>query len=86
MKRISLTKAYLLAVNVINHNKNSDCTICRCSINTNSSQNQEKGIDSIIVQNICGHSFHEECINPWKLNNNRCPICSADWIKTLYIS
>lgn len=59
---------------------NTDCTICRCSLNTNSIYNQEKGIDSKIVSGMCSHTFHSECIKPWVNQNNHCPICSAKWI------
>ena len=58
---------------------NTDCTICRCNLNTNSLYNQDKGIDSIIVKGICGHSFHNECIEPWIKQNNHCPICCSLW-------
>jgi RING-box protein 1 len=58
---------------------NTDCTICRCSLNTNSLYNQDKGIDSQIVSGICGHLFHEECIGPWINKNRNCPICFAVW-------
>jgi hypothetical protein len=59
---------------------NTDCTICRCSLNTNSLYYQDKGIDSEIVEGCCGHSYHYECINPWVEKNKHCPICSAKWI------
>lgn len=59
---------------------NTDCTICRCSLNTNSLYYQDKGIDSCIVEGTCGHSFHYECINPWVEKNKHCPICSSVWI------
>jgi RING-box protein 1 len=58
---------------------NTDCTICRCSLDGQSIYNQEKGVDSIITRGTCGHSFHEECIKPWITINNHCPICSAEW-------
>ena len=59
---------------------NTDCTICRCNLNTNSIYYQDKGIDSIISEGTCGHSFHYECIKPWVSKNNHCPICSTTWI------
>ena len=59
---------------------NTDCTICRCSLDSQSIYNQEKGIDSVITRGICGHSFHNECIEPWVAINNHCPICSAEWL------
>jgi RING-box protein 1 len=62
-----------------NLSSNTDCTICRCNLNTSSLYNQDKGIDSIIADGICGHSFHDECIKPWINKNKHCPICSAVW-------
>lgn len=58
---------------------NTDCTICRNSLNTNSLYHEEKGIDSLIVAGTCGHSFHIECIKSWEKANHTCPICCASW-------
>ena len=58
---------------------NTDCSICRNSLNTNSLYNQDKGVDSIVVQGVCNHSFHQECIKPWVDSNKHCPICSKEW-------
>lgn len=58
---------------------NTDCTICRCNLNTNSIYHQDKGLDSQVVEGVCGHSFHYECIGPWVDKNKHCPICSAEW-------
>jgi hypothetical protein len=55
---------------------NTDCTICRLSINANSIYAIEKGITSNILKGVCGHIFHSECIKPWLTSNKRCPICS----------
>ena len=62
-----------------NLSSNTDCTICRCSLNTNSLYNQDKGLDSYVVEGTCGHSYHYECIKPWVEKNGRCPICSVNW-------
>ena len=64
---------------VFNLPKNTDCTICRCSLNGPSLYHQEKGIDSYVVSGICQHSFHNECIKPWVAKNKLCPICSQKW-------
>lgn len=63
-----------------NLSSNTDCTICRCSLNTNSIYYQDKGIESTIVDGVCGHTFHNECISPWVNKNKHCPICSSTWI------
>ena len=63
--------------------KNTECTICRCSLNTHSLYYQEKGIYSRVLTGICQHSFHNECIEPWIKKNKHCPICSTKWqVKT----
>jgi hypothetical protein len=64
-----------------NLSMNTECTICRCNLNENSLFSQEKGIDSDIIDNICGHYYHVECINPWILKYNTCPLCAALWVK-----
>lgn len=58
---------------------NTDCTICRCNLNSNSIYYQDRGLDSNVTTGICGHSFHLECIKPWVEKNKHCPICSAKW-------
>lgn len=69
----------LFSSHSLNLPTNIDCTICRCSLNTNSLYNMDKGIDSKIVEGVCCHSFHFECIEPWVVKNKRCPICSDVW-------
>jgi hypothetical protein len=59
--------------------KNTDCTICRQSINNNSVYAVEKGVQSTVLSGLCGHIFHTECINPWLKTNKRCPICSQPY-------
>ena len=63
-----------------NVSSNTDCTICRENLNTNSLYYQDKGIDSHVVEGSCGHSFHYECINSWVQTNKTCPICFIQWI------
>ena len=86
VKKFNINNIKLLSSWCYDLSTNIDCTICRCSLNTNSLYNQDKGINSKIIQGICGHTFHEECINPWINNNKHCPICSAKWNKSRYIN
>ena len=59
---------------------NTDCTICRCSLNEQSLQYQDSGYDSKVILGICGHAFHQECITPWiNARNKNCPICAQTW-------
>lgn len=62
-----------------NIDSNTDCTICRCNLNSNSIYIKDNN-NSIITKGICGHYFHKECIDPWIIKNNRCPICSSEWV------
>jgi hypothetical protein len=59
--------------------KNTECTICRQSINNNSIYAIEKGFLSKVSSGKCGHLFHNECITPWLNTNKRCPICSQPY-------
>jgi hypothetical protein len=86
-----MTKFIVNSINIIsswgyNLKTNVDCTICRCSLDTASLYNQDKGIDSKIIIGICGHTFHEECINPWINKNTNCPICSLKWVTSKIIN
>lgn len=66
---------------------NTECTICRNNLNEDSIYNIEanKSLNYLhlkttsINNGICGHSFHNECINRWTSKNNNCPICSKSW-------
>lgn len=79
------TKFNILSMKLVNtslHNldKNTDCTICRCNLNENSIYSN-KSNNSIITTGMCGHSFHNECMEPWLQNQQNCPICSSKWIQ-----
>ena len=68
------------SINLITSSKymnsiNTDCTICRCDINSDSIYAKDIGNRSIISTGMCGHMFHDECIKPWPKNNSKCPIC-----------
>lgn len=58
---------------------NTECSICRASLNSNSLLNNDD-TESNIVTGLCSHTFHEECIKPWLKNNKHCPLCSKDYI------
>ena len=73
---IIINKHKLITSWSYNLDKNTDCTICRGSLNSDSIYNIEKGIRSTLSRGLCGHMFHTECIDPWLKNNVKCPICS----------
>ena len=75
--KFKINNIKLLSTWCHNLKHNTDCTICRCNLNNNSIYS--KGNTSIIVSGLCGHTFHKECIRPWVVKNNHCPICSVKW-------
>ena len=59
---------------------NKECTICRLHLNCNSIYNETENKSKLSV-GICGHAYHDECIQKWLSNKNKhCPICSKDYI------
>jgi len=61
--------------------KNTDCTICRCNLNSVSiyKSNETNNFNTIILTGKCEHSFHNECIKLWLIQNKICPICAEVW-------
>ena len=81
MSRFTVNKINILSGWVYNLPTNCDCSICRVSLNTNSIYNQDKGVDSFVVQGVCNHSFHYECIKQWiETTNKHCPYCFVQWV------
>jgi len=61
---------------------NTDCHICRNSLNEPSIIYMGKeGKISKVVEGSCGHYFHKECIENWCKTSTTCPLCGTnDWI------
>ena len=78
--KFTINNAKFLTSWSYNLQANTDCTICRCNLNTNSLYNQDKCIESILATGMCGHTFHKECIDPWIIKNKHCPICFTAWV------
>jgi len=58
---------------------NSECPICRFSINESQSLNK-------ISVGECGHGFHTKCLNEWfkqigHNTNTKCTVCLKQWKK-----
>lgn len=62
-----------------NLDKNTSCTICYESLNSDSSYSIEKNVRSTLSAGLCGHMFHTECIGAWLTQNIKCPICSQNY-------
>ncbi|CAF0889385.1 unnamed protein product [Didymodactylos carnosus] len=37
----------------------------------------------VLRQLVCGHAFHQDCVDPWLLDKRHCPLCNLD-ILTAY--
>ena len=57
-------------LNIIELNINQNDIIKECSICID-----DYKIGNIIRQLKCSHTFHQECIDKWFINNNICPNC-----------
>jgi anaphase-promoting complex subunit 11 len=85
ISKFKINKITLLSTWCYNLPNNVDCTICRTNLNCNSIYAEDKCYESIVVSGMCGHSFHNECIDTWlkpnnSFSNTHCPICSNKWI------
>ena len=78
-KRFNITKATIISTWNYKVSHNTDCPICYNNISSTSVTDLDKGQDSTIKTNCCGHAFHTNCIDPWIKNNPRCPLCVIDW-------
>lgn len=71
---------YIRVLSWWEHNlpSNTECSICRENLNLNSLYSIQE--NSIIVEGICSHCFHFECIQPWVQENKHCPLCMKEWV------
>jgi len=77
MPRFEINSIKIVASSNFILNKNTDCTICRQSLNTFSIYAKDSNITEIKhCSGSCGHTFHKECIIPWLNKSDTCPICS----------
>lgn len=73
-------KSHTIFCSRVHEYKNSDCTICRQSLEEDSIYAKEENYLSTLMTNSkCGHTFHKECIIPWLKKYNKCPICTISW-------
>ena len=72
-------------INRFEHNFpcNTECSICRESLNLPSLSYQNRNLPSYVIIGQCGHAYHQECINAWAGKNgvsDTCPLCSKKWV------
>ena len=77
--RITINNIKILATECYDLKGNTDCSICRCNLNSNSIYAESKGITSELINGTCGHTFHKECLMPWIEKNKHCPLCATVW-------
>lgn len=68
--------------------KLTNCPICKSSLNEPSvgiSSNEyvsDYSIYTTIYESICGHCYHQDCIQKWLSIRKVCPLCNENWILT----
>lgn len=54
----------------------NECSICLSAI---------KGGDALRRLPVCGHHFHQSCIDLWLLRQNKCPLCKSDVLAKMVV-
>uniref|UniRef100_A0A183BW14 RING-type domain-containing protein n=1 Tax=Globodera pallida TaxID=36090 RepID=A0A183BW14_GLOPA len=57
------------------------CAICRVHLMEAClrCQSEAKAQECVVIWGECNHCFHLCCMSLWVKQNNRCPLCQADW-------
>jgi hypothetical protein len=77
MENIKIKNIMLYGNYILDIKGNHECTICKNSINEFSIYNNTNY--NIIINGVCGHNYHKECIESWIKENNKCPLCFQEW-------
>lgn len=78
MSKFKIEEINILSLRGYDLKFNTECTICRCNLNSDSIYN-DKLTKSLIYSGMCGHTYHSECISQWLYTNKHCPICSKQF-------
>ena len=79
VSRRSIEMGVLLRAGVIplvireNSEEEDMCAVCLSEL--------EEG--DVLRMLVCGHVFHGECVDPWVIGQQTCPLCKADVLATL---
>ncbi|KAH0576808.1 RING-H2 zinc finger domain-containing protein [Spironucleus salmonicida] len=64
------------------HEKILICNICAGKLSQRCQECRDSSCEICpVVKGICGHSFHQHCINSWLQQTNICALCSVDWFQ-----
>ncbi|CAK5070866.1 unnamed protein product [Meloidogyne enterolobii] len=57
------------------------CAICRVHLMEAClrCQSESKAQECVVIWGECNHCFHLCCMSLWVKQNNRCPLCQAEW-------
>ena len=66
---------------------NLQCYLCKKPLNEACNNCQIEGESLVTCKKVvgaCNDIFHAHCIDKWIRNQNKCPICSKEWIQVYF--
>lgn len=52
--------------------KTHSCSVC---------QDDFASMQRVKILTVCGHEYHDTCINKWLENEKRCPVCNKNAVE-----